>query len=63
MKVAFRVFRSEGFADLLLEPTAAAASEFASSLDPKRLISISHALDVHVHIVTVWFWELTEDPA
>ncbi|MBA3484651.1 MAG: hypothetical protein H0T51_22835 [Pirellulales bacterium] len=55
MKVAFRVFRSEGFSDLQLEPTAAAASEFASSLDPKRLINISHALDVHVHIVTVWY--------
>ena len=57
MAVAFRVFRSTGFADLQLDPTAAAAAEFASSLGPERLISISHALDVHVHLVTVWYWE------
>jgi hypothetical protein len=61
MKTTFRVFRSEGFSDLQLEPTATAASEFASSLGPERLISISHALDVHIHIVTVWYWEATGD--
>ena len=57
MNVAFRVFRSEGFSDTQVEPTAVAASEFASSLEPNRLITISHVMDVHIHIITVWYWE------
>jgi hypothetical protein len=57
VKVSFRVFRSQGFSDTQLEPTASAASEFATSLEPERLISISHTLDAHIHIVTVWYWE------
>lgn len=57
MKVTFRVFRSEGFSDLQLESTATAAAEFASSVEASRLINISHVLDGHIHIVTVWFWD------
>ena len=56
-KVAFRVFRSEGFGDLQLEPTATAVAEFASSLGPDNLVGITHILDGHIHVVTVWFWD------
>jgi len=57
MSVTFRVFRSQGFTDLQIEQTAMAASEFASSLERDHLINISHALDGHIHIITVWYWE------
>jgi hypothetical protein len=57
MAVSFRVFRSHGFSDVQIEPTAQAAAEFASSLGRERVISISHTLDAHIHIVTVWYWE------
>jgi hypothetical protein len=57
MRVAFQVFRSEGFSDTQLEPTATAAAAFASTLKPERLIGVTHVLDGHIHIVTVWFWE------
>jgi hypothetical protein len=63
MRVAFRVFRSEGFSDTQIEPTAARAAEFASSLGPDRLINVSHVLDGHIHIVTVWYWERPGDAA
>jgi hypothetical protein len=55
--VAFRVFRSEGFSDLDIEPTAKQAAKFASSLQAEQLISISHVIDGHIHIITVWHWE------
>jgi len=55
--VAFRVFRSDGFSDLQIEPTANAAAEFAGSLGRENIISISHVMDGHIHIVTVWYWE------
>jgi hypothetical protein len=56
MKLAFRVFRSEGFSDLQVEDTAAKAAEFAGTIGREKLVSISHAIDGHIHIVTVWFW-------
>ena len=64
MPVAFQVFRSQGFSDTQIEPTAQAAAEFASTLRPEQLINISHVLDGHIHIVTVWYWrdEKTVDP-
>ena len=57
MRVAFRVFRSQGFGDTQVEPTAGAAAEFASTLGPERLIGVTHVLDGHIHIVTVWYWQ------
>ena len=56
-KAAFRVFRSDGFDDLQVEPTAKAAAEFASSLGPDNLFGVTHILDGHIHMITVWFWE------
>lgn len=55
MRVAFRVFRSGGFSDTQVEPTAKEAVEFASSLPRKQLVNISHVLDGHIHVVTVWY--------
>ena len=52
--------RSGGFSDLQVEQTAANAAEYASTLPPERVISLSHALDGHIHIVTVWYWETPE---
>jgi hypothetical protein len=57
MRVAFRVFRSKGFSDTQVEPTAQEASEFASSLAAEMLVNFSHVMDGHIHIVTVWYWE------
>jgi hypothetical protein len=57
MKVAFQVFRSQGFSDTQVEPTAEKAAEFASTLRPDQLVSISHVMDGHIHIITVWFWQ------
>lgn len=57
MQVAFRVFRSKGFSDTQVESTAKEAAEFASSLGPEKLVNVSHVLDGHIHILTVWYWE------
>jgi hypothetical protein len=46
-KVAFRVFRSQGFGDLQIEPTATDVAEFASSLRADQLVNITHSLDGH----------------
>jgi hypothetical protein len=51
------VFRSQGFGDLQVEPTATDVAEFASSLRPDQLITITHILDGNIHIMTVWYWE------
>jgi hypothetical protein len=56
MKLSFQVFRSEGFADLQFEATAKKAAAFASSIGRENVVSISHVLDGHIHVVTVWFW-------
>jgi hypothetical protein len=57
MKVAFQVFRSQGFSDLQVEQTAEKAARFASSLRPDQIISISQILDGYIYILTVWYWE------
>jgi len=57
MRVTFRVFRSQGFSDTQVESTAKEAAEFASSLGPDQLVNISHVLDGHIHIITVWYWQ------
>ena len=56
MKLSFQVFRSEGFSDLQFETTAAKAAEFATSIGREKVVSVSHVLDGHIHLVTVWFW-------
>ena len=56
MKLMFRVFRSEGFADLQIEPTAEKAAEFASSIGKERVVSLSQIMDGHVHAIVVWYW-------
>ena len=60
MKLAFRVFRSDGFSDTQVEATAQKAVDFASTLRKKQVVNISHVLDGHIHIVTVWYWQ--DDP-
>jgi hypothetical protein len=55
MQVAFKVFRSQGFSDLQVESTAERAAEFASTLPPDQVIGITHVLDGHIHIITVWY--------
>jgi len=57
MPFAFKVFRGEGFSDTQVETTAQKAAEFAGSLRQEQLVSVSHVLDGHIHIVTVWYWE------
>ena len=57
MHVSFRAFRSTGFSDLQVEPTAKEAAEFASTVGRENLIGITHILDGHIHVVTVWYWE------
>ena len=56
MPLTFRVFRSEGFSDTQVEPTAQKAADFAGSLRREQLINITHVLDGHIHIITVWYW-------
>jgi len=53
MNVQFQVFRGvwTSFEALFCE-----AAEFASSLGPERLISISHSEDENDGVVTVWYW-------
>ncbi|MBN1442203.1 MAG: hypothetical protein JXA90_05805 [Planctomycetes bacterium] len=59
MRAAFRMFRGTFSTwESLFEEAAA----FASTLDPGRLINISHSEDHSDGVVTVWFWE-DEDPA
>ena len=59
MRVAFQIFRGSltTWHDLF-----GAAAEFASRLDPDRLISISHSSDHSDGVVTVWFWESWPPP-
>jgi len=57
MRVAFQVFRSQGFSDTQVEPTAQKAAEFASSLRREQLVNISQVMDGHIHIITVWYWQ------
>ena len=59
MKVGFRVFRSDDFPETQtqVEPTARRVAEFAGSLEPGRLVSVSHVVDGRVHIFTVWYWK------
>ena len=54
MRVRFRVFRSafKSWEDLLQE-----VADFATSLGPDSLISISHSEDRNEGVVTVWYWE------
>lgn len=63
MRVAFRVFRSEGFSDTQVEPTAQKASEFASSLRQDQFLTISQVMDGHIHIITVWYRDGEKSPA
>lgn len=32
------------------------AAEFATSIGPELVVSISHSCDHHTAIVTVWYW-------
>ena len=53
MVVSSAVFRSEGKppAEMINE-----AADFASGLDPSRVISISHSSESAGVVVVVWFW-------
>ena len=55
MKVAIKVFRSQGFSDLQVEPPAERAAEFASTLRPDQVLGITHVMDGHIHNITVWY--------
>lgn len=53
MRVKFKLFRSmmKAWHSLFRE-----AAEFATTLGPQRLISISHSEDGNEGVVTVWYW-------
>jgi len=53
MRVRFKYFQGTlcSWDDLFDE-----ATEFASQLQPERLISISHSCDKDSGVVTVWYW-------
>jgi len=58
MKVAFETFQSDWRSwDHLFTQ----AAEFASSIEPEDLITISHSSDNGAGIVTVWYWTEDED--
>ena len=52
--VKYRDFRGGSLAtwDELFEE----AAEFATSIGPERLVSISHSADRTEGVVTVWYW-------
>ena len=54
MKVSYRTFES-GF--MAWESLFDEAAEFASSLGPECVISISHSCDHSRGVVTVWYWD------
>ena len=53
MTMQFRIFRGvwASFDDLFTE-----AAEFADTIGPERLVSISHSEDKDDGVVTVWYW-------
>ena len=53
MKVQYQVFRAtlKSWETLMRE-----AADFASRIDPQRLINISHSCDYNDAVVTVWYW-------
>ncbi len=53
-RVGFKLFRSSL---LSWESLFAQAAEFASTIGPRRLISISHSEDRNEGVVAVWYWE------
>ncbi len=54
-----RVVRFEMFTALLSgwSKVFQKAADFASTVDPERLISISHSESKNESVVTVWYWE------
>jgi len=58
MHVRFEVFRGTftSWQELFQE-----ASDFASQLDPRQLINISHSEDKGEGVVTVWYWGEEDD--
>jgi hypothetical protein len=54
MRVRFRVFESSfaSWKDLFQE-----AADFAGTIRPDHLITISHSADHNDGVVCVWFWE------
>jgi hypothetical protein len=57
--VRFKQFRSTfaSWDELFSE-----AAEFATTLGPERLISISHSEDSSKGVVAVWYWGDSESP-
>ena len=62
MQVARKYFRSSFTS---WESLFAEAAEFASTITPDRLISISHSADRGTGVVAVWYWDEGDgaDPA
>ena len=58
MKITFKVFRGTFSSWHTLFSDAAA---FANSLQPDRLINISHSADNSHGVVVVWYWGDKED--
>ena len=53
-KIDYKMFRGTL---VTWEELFAQAAEFASTLTPEELISISHSEDSNDGVVTVWFWK------
>jgi hypothetical protein len=58
MNVNYRVFRGTWTS---WETLFNQASEFASLLNARQLISISHSADGAEGVVTVWYWSTPQD--
>jgi hypothetical protein len=58
MKITFKSFRGTFSSWHALFSNAA---EFANSLQPDRLINISHSADQAQGVVVVWYWGDEED--
>ena len=54
MTAQFRIFRGfwSSWNQIFQE-----AADFATTLGPDRVISISHSADNNEGVVTVWYWE------
>ncbi|GAA5480480.1 hypothetical protein [Haloferula helveola] len=53
MRVEYRIFRGTlATWDTLFQR----AAEFASTVGPERLVTISHSADHSDGVVTVWYW-------
>ena len=52
LQFKFFLSATQSWQDMFVE-----ARDFARTLDPRQLVSISHSCDKSQGVVTVWFWD------